>query len=221
MARLSVNLNKIALLRNSRRTGVPDLCAFARIAIEAGARGITVHPRPTNGTSAAPTCRCSPRRSPPGGPAVELNIEGYPDARLLEIAAEVRAGAVHAGARCAGRVHLRGRLPAGPRADGAGASRNRGAAGEWRARHPVHRSGSRCWSAFRTAAPTVSKSTPAAMPRRSATARMRPSRLLRDRRSGGASVVCWSTPATISICTTCRRWLRGCPVWPRRRSATS
>jgi pyridoxine 5-phosphate synthase len=46
MARLSVNLNKIALLRNSRRTGVPDLRAFARVALEAGARGITVHPRP-------------------------------------------------------------------------------------------------------------------------------------------------------------------------------
>ncbi len=46
MARLSVNLNKIALLRNSRRTGVPDLRSFARMAVDAGARGITVHPRP-------------------------------------------------------------------------------------------------------------------------------------------------------------------------------
>ncbi len=46
MARLSVNLNKIALLRNSRRTGVPDLLRFARIAIDAGAQGITLHPRP-------------------------------------------------------------------------------------------------------------------------------------------------------------------------------
>ena len=46
MARLSVNLNKIALLRNSRHTGVPDPRVFARIAIEAGARGITIHPRP-------------------------------------------------------------------------------------------------------------------------------------------------------------------------------
>ena len=46
MVKLSVNLNKIALLRNSRRTGVPDLKAFARLAIEAGSRGITVHPRP-------------------------------------------------------------------------------------------------------------------------------------------------------------------------------
>ena len=35
MARLSVNLNKIALLRNSRRTGVPDLLRFARLALDA------------------------------------------------------------------------------------------------------------------------------------------------------------------------------------------
>ena len=46
MARLSVNLNKVALLRNSRRTGVPDLARFARIALNAGAEGLTVHPRP-------------------------------------------------------------------------------------------------------------------------------------------------------------------------------
>src|SRR4051812_31157847 len=46
MARLSVNLNKIALLRNARRTGVPDLGRFARLALDAGAQGLTVHPRP-------------------------------------------------------------------------------------------------------------------------------------------------------------------------------
>src|SRR6266851_3509160 len=46
MARLSVNLNKIALLRNSRRTGVPDIGDFARLAHDAGADGLTVHPRP-------------------------------------------------------------------------------------------------------------------------------------------------------------------------------
>ena len=39
MARLSVNLNKIALLRNSRRTGVPDVCRFGSLALQAGARG--------------------------------------------------------------------------------------------------------------------------------------------------------------------------------------
>ncbi|MBD3648633.1 MAG: pyridoxine 5'-phosphate synthase [Pseudomonadales bacterium] len=44
--RLSVNLNKIALVRNSRETTIPDVVQAARTAIDAGARGITVHPRP-------------------------------------------------------------------------------------------------------------------------------------------------------------------------------
>lgn len=43
---LSVNLNKIALLRNSREGNYPDVVAFAQHAIDAGANGLTVHPRP-------------------------------------------------------------------------------------------------------------------------------------------------------------------------------
>ncbi|MEP7139285.1 MAG: pyridoxine 5'-phosphate synthase [Caldimonas sp.] len=43
---LSVNVNKIALLRNQRDLGIPNVVALARIALEAGAHGITVHPRP-------------------------------------------------------------------------------------------------------------------------------------------------------------------------------
>lgn len=43
---LSVNVNKIALLRNTRHLGIPDVVALSRIALEAGAQGITVHPRP-------------------------------------------------------------------------------------------------------------------------------------------------------------------------------
>jgi len=43
---LSVNLNKIALLRNSRAGNYPDPLAFGKLALEAGARGLTVHPRP-------------------------------------------------------------------------------------------------------------------------------------------------------------------------------
>jgi pyridoxine 5-phosphate synthase len=46
MTRLSVNLNKVALLRNSRALGIPSVTRAAAIALEAGARGITVHPRP-------------------------------------------------------------------------------------------------------------------------------------------------------------------------------
>ena len=46
MTKLSVNVNKIALLRNSRTIGIPDVGRLANIALDAGAHGITVHPRP-------------------------------------------------------------------------------------------------------------------------------------------------------------------------------
>ena len=46
MTVLSVNLNKVALLRNARDIGIPSVTEAAEIAIQAGAGGITVHPRP-------------------------------------------------------------------------------------------------------------------------------------------------------------------------------
>ncbi len=46
MTRLSVNLNKIALLRNSRNIGIPSVIKAAEYCVNAGAQGITVHPRP-------------------------------------------------------------------------------------------------------------------------------------------------------------------------------
>ncbi len=46
MPRLSVNVNKIALLRNSRHGKGPDVVRLSRIALDAGAAGLTVHPRP-------------------------------------------------------------------------------------------------------------------------------------------------------------------------------
>ena len=46
MTALSVNLNKVALLRNTRSNGVPSVLHAAQIALEAGADGITVHPAP-------------------------------------------------------------------------------------------------------------------------------------------------------------------------------
>jgi pyridoxine 5-phosphate synthase len=90
MARLSVNLNKVALLRNSRRTGVPDLPSFARAAIAVGARGITVHPRPDERHIRRADVPTLAALLKPQRPGVELNIEGYPDARLLDIAREAR-----------------------------------------------------------------------------------------------------------------------------------
>jgi Pyridoxal phosphate biosynthesis protein PdxJ len=49
MTRLSVNLNKVALLRNSRNIGIPSVRRAALWSIEAGAHSITVHPRPDQG----------------------------------------------------------------------------------------------------------------------------------------------------------------------------
>ena len=46
MTALSVNVNKVALLRNTRHLGLPDVVRAARLCLEAGASGITVHPRP-------------------------------------------------------------------------------------------------------------------------------------------------------------------------------
>jgi pyridoxine 5-phosphate synthase len=90
MPRLSVNLNKIALLRNSRRTGVPDLSQFAQIALDAGAAGLTVHPRPDQRHIRDGDVDALARLMQKRRPAIELNIEGYPDARLLDIARRVR-----------------------------------------------------------------------------------------------------------------------------------
>jgi pyridoxine 5-phosphate synthase len=89
-ARLSVNLNKVALLRNSRRTGTPDLLTFARLAHEAGAHGITVHPRPDERHIRRADVLDLAELMRPWRPCFELNVEGYPDDRLMEIVHVVR-----------------------------------------------------------------------------------------------------------------------------------
>jgi len=75
---LSVNLNKVALLRNARDTAIPDLATHARWSLEAGAAGITVHPRPDQRHIRADDCRhLAPLLA---GLGVEFNIEGNPEA---------------------------------------------------------------------------------------------------------------------------------------------
>ena len=67
--KLSVNLNKVALLRNSREGNWPDPVFFGRIALEAGAAGLTVHPRPderhVRATDVPRDCRTRERISRP------------------------------------------------------------------------------------------------------------------------------------------------------------
>ncbi|MGC2204082.1 MAG: pyridoxine 5'-phosphate synthase [Stellaceae bacterium] len=90
MARLSVNLNKIALLRNSRRTGVPDVLRFGRIAHDAGADGLTAHPRPDERHIRRSDVIGLAELMRPWRPGFELNLEGYPDRRFLDIVTEVK-----------------------------------------------------------------------------------------------------------------------------------
>lgn len=77
MIALSVNLNKIALLRNSRNGNYPDIITYARMAIEAGAKGITVHPRPDQ-RHIRPTDIHNLKKLLKDFPAIEFNIEGNP-----------------------------------------------------------------------------------------------------------------------------------------------
>jgi len=87
--RLSVNLNKIALLRNSRLTGVPSILQFADIALKSGADGLTVHPRPDERHIRRDDVVALAKFKKTIRPDTELNVEGYPDARFFEIVREV------------------------------------------------------------------------------------------------------------------------------------
>jgi len=90
MRRLSVNLNKIALLRNSRRTGVPDVLGFGRLAHDAGADGLTMHPRPDERHIRRGDVLDVAEMMRPWRPGFELNLEGYPDRRFLDIVTAVK-----------------------------------------------------------------------------------------------------------------------------------
>ena len=88
MTTLSVNLNKVALLRNQRDIGYPCVIEMARIALAAGAEGITVHPRPDERHTRKTDVR-DLARFLRAHPSAELNIEGYPTDDFLDLVAEV------------------------------------------------------------------------------------------------------------------------------------
>ncbi len=90
MIRLSVNLNKVALLRNSRHTGVPDPVRFAHIVHAAGAAGVTLHPRPDERHVRRTDVDAIAAAISAWRPAFELNLEGYPDERFLAIVRAAR-----------------------------------------------------------------------------------------------------------------------------------
>ena len=88
MTRLSVNLNKIALLRNARTLGIPSVTRAATIALDAGAHGITVHPRPDGRHIRIDDVR-ELSALLKNRPHAEFNIEGNPFEGLIDIARTV------------------------------------------------------------------------------------------------------------------------------------
>ena len=86
---LSVNVNKIALLRNTRHIGIPDVVKLSRQALEAGAQGITVHPRPDARhirTQDVHDLQALLQQ----WPQAEYNIEGNPFHNLMGFVRELR-----------------------------------------------------------------------------------------------------------------------------------
>jgi len=89
MTKLSVNINKLATLRNARGGNRPDVLQGALDIERFGAQGITVHPRPDERHIRYADVRAlKPRLS------TEFNIEGYPNASFLELVLEVRPAQV-------------------------------------------------------------------------------------------------------------------------------
>jgi pyridoxine 5-phosphate synthase len=85
MTNLSVNLNKVALLRNTRNFGRPSVIEAASTCIKAGAQGITVHPRPDQ-RHIKPTDVDALSQIL----SVEFNIEGYPSLEFLDIIRKIK-----------------------------------------------------------------------------------------------------------------------------------
>jgi len=86
---LSVNLNKVALVRNTRRLGIPSVLRAASLCLEAGANGITVHPRPDGRHIRADDVRML-HHMVQSWPRAEFNIEGNPFHNLMDFVRELR-----------------------------------------------------------------------------------------------------------------------------------
>ncbi len=87
---LSVNLNAIAQLRNRRNLPWPSVVNLGRIALEAGAAGLTVHPRPDERHIRRSDVPELSRLIRDEFPDREFNIEGNPDARFIELVEKIK-----------------------------------------------------------------------------------------------------------------------------------
>jgi len=85
MTKLSVNINKIATLRNARGGNVPDLIEVAKDIETFGAQGITIHPRPDERH-----IRYQDARNLTQVVTTEFNIEGNPNTKFIELVLETK-----------------------------------------------------------------------------------------------------------------------------------
>jgi pyridoxine 5-phosphate synthase len=88
MTKLSININKIALLRNSRGRNYPDVDAFAARCLDLGAHGITLHPRQDQRHARYSDVESLGRLCKARG--VELNVEGYPVRDFIDVVTKYR-----------------------------------------------------------------------------------------------------------------------------------
>ena len=86
---LSVNVNKVALLRNTRHLGIPSVRRAAELCLQAGAQGITVHPRP-DGRHIRTEDVHELAALLKDWPQAEYNIEGNPTQNLMDFVRQVR-----------------------------------------------------------------------------------------------------------------------------------
>ena len=87
---LSVNLNKVALVRNTRHLGIPSVTRAATLCLQAGAGGITVHPRPDERHIRADDVRDLAELLK-AWPEREFNVEGNPFHNLMDCVRDLRA----------------------------------------------------------------------------------------------------------------------------------
>lgn len=90
MIRLSVNVNKVATLRNSRGGSLPSVLDAVRVCLDAGAPGITVHPRADRRHVTPDDVHGIAAELRPLRGRVEFNIEGDPRPELLSLVRDVR-----------------------------------------------------------------------------------------------------------------------------------
>ena len=89
MTKLSVNVNKVALLRNTRDIGIPSVMKAVETAVRAGVHGITVHPRPDQ-RHIRPTDVFDIAEYLESFPVLEFNIEGNPFPEFMKIVRHVK-----------------------------------------------------------------------------------------------------------------------------------